>query len=133
MPSNLLFVYGTLRIGCAHSMAARLLSEADYLGPATVGGKLYRIADYPGLMPGPEGRVTGDLFRLTDADATLAWIDAYEEVTPDFPAPREYRRERMTVETGGGAVMAWVYVYTRDPEGLPSIVGGDFLLADEAQ
>lgn len=127
MPSDLLFVYGTLRIGSAHPMAARLAGEAAYLGPATVGGSLYRVADYPGFVPGRTGRVLGDLFRLVDAQATLAWVDAYEEITSDFPAPREYRRERMTVESGGGAAMAWVYAYARDPAGLPRIAGGDFL------
>lgn len=108
-------------------MAARLAREAAYLGPGTVGGSLYRVGDYPGFVPGQGGRVVGDLFRLVDAQATLAWVDAYEEITTDFPAPQEYRRERMKVDSEGGAVMAWVYVYARDPAGLPCIAGGDFL------
>lgn len=128
MTSDLLFAYGTLRMGCATAMAARLLSEADHLGPATVGGRLYRIDDYPGFVPGLEGRVTGDLFRLADAQATLSWVDAYEEATADFPAPQEYRREMLAVETADGPVLAWVYVYARNPAGLPFIAGGDFLL-----
>lgn len=128
MPCDLLFVYGTLRRGCINSMAIQLATEAAYLGPARVSGSLYRIADYPGFVPGRAGRVVGDLLRLVDAEATLAWLDAYEEVTPDFPAPHEYRREMLVVEAAGGPVPAWTYVYARDPAGLPSVAGGDFLL-----
>lgn len=127
MPSELLFVYGTLRIGCTNAMAARLAEEAAYLGPATVAGSLWKIEDYPGFVAGQTGRVMGDLFRPRDAQATLRWTDAYEEITADFPAPQEYRRERMRIESGAGAVIAWVYVYARDPAGLPHIAGGDFL------
>jgi gamma-glutamylcyclotransferase (GGCT)/AIG2-like uncharacterized protein YtfP len=124
---DLLFVYGTLRKGCPHPMALRLANEADYHGPASASGQLYRIVDYPGFVPASEGRVQGDLFRLFQADETLAWLDDYEECAPHFPTPQEYRRERLMVDGPCGAVEAWTYVYAPPVENLVQIEGGDFL------
>lgn len=122
-----LFVYGTLRAAFDGAMARWLQSDARLLGPATIGGYLYRVADYPGLVPGPDGLVRGDLFALDDAVSTLARLDAYEEMTADHPPPHEYRRALWSVKAAGGTVEAWVYVYALDVMGLERIVGGDFL------
>lgn len=122
-----LFVYGTLRTGFDGPMARRLRREARHVGSAFAKGALYRVAHYPGFVPGEEGRVPGDLFALPDAAATLAWLDLYEECAPHFPAPHEYRRERMGIEGPDGPVEAWVYVYARDIACLKRILSGDFL------
>ncbi|MFC3443043.1 gamma-glutamylcyclotransferase [Sphingobium rhizovicinum] len=122
-----LFVYGTLRAGFDGPMARRLRAEAALVGPARVKGVLYRIADYPGLTIGGEHWVAGDLFALPDADATLGWLDIYEECAPSFPQPHEYRRQICAVEAAGGMIDAWVYVYARDTAALDRIDGGDFL------
>lgn len=127
MSTPLLFVYGTLRAGFDGAMARRLWAEARLVGPASIGGALYRVADYPGFVPGAGGPVAGDLLALEDADATLAWLDRYEECDPLSPAPHEYRRARMVVEGPTGPVEAWVYVYARDPAGLARIESGDYL------
>ncbi len=123
----LLFVYGTLRPGFDGPMAQWLWGAARHLGPATAAGALYRIADYPGFVPGGKGVVTGDLFALPDAeaDAVLHMLDNYEECSPDFLPPHEYRRERLTVHMAGRAVEAWVYVYARPVDGLERIEGGN--------
>ncbi|KQM98702.1 hypothetical protein ASE85_12750 [Sphingobium sp. Leaf26] len=122
-----LFVYGTLRAAFDGAMARWLRANARLLGPATIGGYLYRVADYPGLVPGSEGLVLGDLFALNDAASTLARLDAYEEMTADHPPPHEYRRVRWRVQVADEAVEAWVYIYAHDVAGLERIVGGDFL------
>lgn len=127
MGSDLLFVYGTLRAGFDGPMARRLVAEARHVGPASVAGVLLRVADYPGFVPGDAGRVTGDLLALDDADATLAWLDDYEQCAPHWPPPHEYRRDRRMVEGPDGPVDAWVYIYARPVAGLPVIAGGDFL------
>ncbi|WP_311268686.1 gamma-glutamylcyclotransferase family protein [Sphingobium sp. WCS2017Hpa-17] len=122
-----LFVYGTLRAGFDGPMARWLRSAARLLGPATIGGRLYRVADYPGLVPGPVGLVQGDLYALTDVTAILARLDEYEEIAAHHPLPHEYRRDLSVVQTTDGPVTAWIYAYAHDAKGLEPIVGGDFL------
>jgi gamma-glutamylcyclotransferase (GGCT)/AIG2-like uncharacterized protein YtfP len=122
-----LFVYGTLRAAFSGQMALWLRRTATLVGPATIDGRLYQVADYPGLVPGVGGLVHGDLFTLTDAVATLAVLDDYEECAAHHPPPQEYRRERRVVESGAGPVEAWVYAYALDTTGLALIDGGDFL------
>ena len=126
MPDHL-FVYGTLRVGFDGPMALWLRRSAVFMGHATIGGALYRIADYPGLTLGPEGLVHGDVFALPDAAATLAVLDDYEECAAHHPLPHEYRRVRRTVQATAGPADAWVYLYAFDTTGLPLIAGGDFL------
>ncbi|NWK96820.1 gamma-glutamylcyclotransferase [Sphingobium lactosutens] len=127
MVETFLFVYGTLRAGFDGPMARRLRREARHVGPARATGALYWVADYPGFVPEGDGRVAGDLFALDNAAATLGWLDLYEECAPSFPAPHEYRRERMAVAGPEGPVEAWVYVYARATAGLERIISGDFL------
>jgi gamma-glutamylcyclotransferase (GGCT)/AIG2-like uncharacterized protein YtfP len=122
-----LFVYGTLRAGFDGPMARWLRQSARLVGPAKISGALYRIADYPGLVAGPSGRVQGDLFALADAAAILAVLDDYEECAAHHPQPHEYRRVIMTVQAADGPVEAWVYLYARNTSGLPLVADGDFL------
>jgi gamma-glutamylcyclotransferase (GGCT)/AIG2-like uncharacterized protein YtfP len=125
----LLFVYGTLRAGCDGPMARWLHDVTQPAGRGAVPGRLYRVADYPGFVPGPEkgAVVIGDLLVLNDPAATLAILDAHEECTPDFPEPHEYRRVRITVTTPDAQVEAWTYIYGWDVVGSPLIGSGDFL------
>lgn len=127
MPRQLLFVYGTLRPGCNNPMAIWLNSAAWHAGRATVIGKLYQVQDYPGVVPSSAGIVAGDLFLLPDDPSVLERLDAYEECSPAFPAPHEYKRERLVVEGAEGSLEAWVYVYQGDVHGLDLIESGDFL------
>jgi gamma-glutamylcyclotransferase (GGCT)/AIG2-like uncharacterized protein YtfP len=124
-----LFVYGTLRPGSGAPMALRLARESRLIGRATMAGMLYRVGDYPGVVPGPTGCVAGDLLALATPATTLAWLDAYEECALPFPQPWEYRRERLTVAGPDGPACAWVYVYARPTARLRVIPGGDFLAA----
>ncbi len=123
----LLFVYGTLRPGCDEPMARWLGDAARPVGPAVAQGALYRVAAYPGFVPGVTGGVTGDLFALPDPEAVLAALDDYEECAAHFPQPHEYRRERLIVLGEHGPVEAWTYIYNRDVVGLERIESGDFL------
>lgn len=128
MTIRLLFVYGTLRAGFDGPMARRLRAAGRHVGPAWAPGTLYRIAHYPGFVPGPSGQVVGDLFALDDPEAALAWLDDYEEIGAHCPAPHEYRRETITVFGPDGAVQAWAYVYALDVARLERIESGDFLV-----
>jgi gamma-glutamylcyclotransferase (GGCT)/AIG2-like uncharacterized protein YtfP len=124
-----LFVYGTLMHGYDHPMARLLSDNADYLGPASMPGRLYRVKHYPALIASddPAELVYGDVFRLHRPDALLPRLDDYEGCGPGSPQPPQYRREVATVALQGGAtVEALVYVYNLDVARLTRIASGRF-------
>jgi len=121
-----LFVYGTLMSTAGHRMGARLARESRLIGPASMQGLLYRIADYPGMTdaPTPQSRVHGELYALADPVPSLAWLDAYEGLTGGRQ-DSEYRRvERLARLAAAGEVTAWVYLYQADPANLRLIADG---------
>ncbi|MGO3930740.1 gamma-glutamylcyclotransferase family protein [Rhodopseudomonas pseudopalustris] len=124
-----LFVYGTLMRGFDNPMARLLSSDADYLGPATMPGRLYRVRHYPGLIAAddPADIVFGELFRLRRPHETLPRLDDYEGCGEGVAEPAQYRREvaRVTLQDGG-AVEAFVYIYNWPVAGKPHIVSGRF-------
>lgn len=96
-----LFVYGTLTVAGGHP----LLRAAERLGPATTTGTLWELPEgYPALVPGPEGRVHGELVALPPPDVLDA-LDHYEGVAEGL-----YRRVLLEVSGPQGAVMAWAWV-----------------------
>jgi gamma-glutamylcyclotransferase (GGCT)/AIG2-like uncharacterized protein YtfP len=120
--SQYLFAYGTLmsvaevaRMGA--DQRARLKREGESLGPATIAGRLYDLGPYPALVSplgGVSGRVYGEVFRLADAGASLAWLDAYEGIVEGAPEKSEYERALRTVRIASGdELAAWVYLYRR--------------------
>lgn len=117
---NRLFVYGTLRSGqAARSLIANHVLAAE---PARARGRMFALPDgYPGFLPGPEGRVVGELMTLSDLAAAFALLDAYEG--------EEFTRSLQEVELGDGQVLwAWCYVLSSPAlaeEGEP-VPGGDW-------
>ena len=115
-----LFVYVTLRSGqAARSLIANHVVAAE---PASARGQMFALADgYPGYLPGPEGRVIGEVMTLSDLAAAFALLDAYEG--------EEFTRALQEVELGDGKVLwAWCYVLASPSlaeEGEP-IPGGDW-------
>jgi len=125
-----LFVYGSLMSRAGHRMGRRLAREARCLGEASLRGRLYTISWYPGLVDagGEDDRVWGEVFRLDDPARALAWLDAYEGITPGSPARGEYARLQRSVRLATGAELsAWVYVYRRDVAGLRPVPGGRWM------
>lgn len=105
---QLLFVYGTLRPRCRHPMAVFLSSRAVPRGEAKTAGRLYDLGRYPAAVPSsdPNDWVHGDVFELDGA--TLAELDAYEDV--ESPQPSYFGRQLGDVEmTGGDVFQAWIY------------------------
>jgi len=130
-----LFVYGTLMHGYDHPMARLLSDHADYLGPATLAGRLYRVKHYPGVIPSqdPAELVFGDVFRLHRPDVLLPQLDDYEGCGVSSPPPPQYRREVTTVALQSGAtVEAFVYFYNLDVTKLTRIASGRFQSASSA-
>jgi gamma-glutamylcyclotransferase (GGCT)/AIG2-like uncharacterized protein YtfP len=119
-----LFVYGTLRPGCGHPMAAFLARRARLLGSASVNGRLYNLGWYPGLLPPalPGDVVQGDLYALENADM-LSELDRYE-----IDASASFERSNAPVMLGSGEqVTAWVYYYRGEVWESQRISSGDYL------
>lgn len=115
-----LFVYGSLRRN-AQAAPHPLLSDATFLGSATVPGTLYSVDWYPGLVLAGDGVVHGELFELhpSRADAILRQLDDYEG--------GGFRRRKVSVTRGSGeALDAWSYAYIGPVHALTVIASGDY-------
>ena len=113
---NRIFVYGTLRSEFETPYAAALRAGSSLVGKAWVMGSIYEIGGYPGYRPEPAGWVHGEVYALSDPDATLTMLDEYEG--------SQY--ERVLVDCGGEPV--WIYQYIEQPDEATRIVSGDFRL-----
>ncbi len=103
-----LFVYGTLRSGSAHPMAAYLAARARCVGAARCAGRTVDLGAYPGLLDEAGTSTAGELWELAEpSDETLARLDDYEGCAEGL-----FERARREVRTADGrAVAAWVYLY----------------------
>jgi len=130
MPDEFLFVYGTLRRDPNGNIHPLLEGSAQFVGEALCRGRLYRIADYPGLVPssGPMDLVRGEVYKLAEPLVLLPRLDEHEGCGPRFPRPTEYvRRSRAVCLDDGTILGAWVYLYNRGTVGLVRVESGDFL------
>jgi gamma-glutamylcyclotransferase (GGCT)/AIG2-like uncharacterized protein YtfP len=129
--ANLLFVYGTLMTQAqgelGADMRARLVSAGQWLGPATIPGRLVALDGYPGLIApvAIADVVHGEVFELTDPEAVFKWLDDYEGMASE-PSPDDaYDRVLTTARlASGGDVRAWVYRYCADTAGAKLIPSG---------
>jgi len=116
-----LFVYGTLRLGCANEQARALAEGTRFLGHARIPGRLFRVAHYPGLIaPAFKNEwVTGDVFEGVSTEM-FQRLDDYEG--------SEYARQlaEVTLENGG-RIAAYLYLYLPATDGLELISSGDWL------
>lgn len=127
-----LFVYGTLRQGANHPMHQQLIAHARYVAMARYQALLYQVSYYPAAVPSDDAsaQVIGELYQLLAPELLLPLLDQYEECSPGFARPQEYRRELQQVTLHNGErVSAWVYIYNRSTAGLRLIASGDFLRA----
>ena len=128
---NFLFVYGTLMSqetgALGRKERQRLQREGKSLGLATIEGRIYDLGDSPGLADAQSTTdlVHGEAFALTTPAATLAWLDAYEDIAPGATGPSEYERTQRTARLARGVeVTAWAYLYRGDVSAARLIPGG---------
>ena len=120
---DLLAVYGLLRAGEVGFERFGLARAFEHVGPCIIPGTLFDLGDYPGLVAG-EGRVIGELFRVTDM-AVMPQLDKYEDYdAADEASSRYLRRQVALLEPD---VTAWVYLWNRSVEGCKPIANGDWL------
>jgi gamma-glutamylcyclotransferase (GGCT)/AIG2-like uncharacterized protein YtfP len=130
--SDYLFVYGTLRRSLSPSKDLRHLlhHETEFLGSATVPGRLYNIGNYPGLIlsDDPEEVVTGELYKIKNKRMVLSALDRYEGCIDPYPRPWEYERITAEVRTEtGSTLISWLYTYQWDVPESMRIQSGDYL------
>lgn len=121
--TDLIALYGTLRRDATDLEAPRREGLVEFLRPCTLYGKLLDLGDYPGFVPGNEGPVSADLFRIVHPDA-LPVFDDWEDYDPDNIAGSLYRRE--TFHLTEPDVRAWVYLWNGSPDDGPLVPGGDW-------
>ncbi len=123
--NTVLFVYGLLRSDMSAGLQSFVPGKARLLGRATVGGRLYDLEDFPGLvLDGSGSRVLGEVWEVTDV---LAWpvLDEFEDVR--LEGTGLYRREAIeAVLEDGRQVLAQAYLYNRAVDGLILVASGDW-------
>lgn len=127
-----LFVYGTLMLSSGHRMGRKLAAEAEFLGAASVQGRLYDFGKWPGLVLSdrPFERVFGEAWRLYSTQS-LAWLDEYEGIGPHVVLPEYERIEHRMSLDGRGTVPASLYVYRWPIDHARRIASGSWLHRNE--
>jgi gamma-glutamylcyclotransferase (GGCT)/AIG2-like uncharacterized protein YtfP len=123
------FVYGTLRRDARGPRQSALTRDWSFEGYGTVDAELYDFGAYPGAVRSRDrgAKVRGELYRVPDADETLALLDHYEGCGPGHDAPHEFERALVDVTTDAGATArAWIYWYELEPRGR-RLSSGDYL------
>jgi len=135
MNNNYLFVYGTLLSATNSEMFQLLAKQANFVGTASYQGKLYKIDDYPGVVPSKNKTdlVQGEVYQLHDADFILQQLDDYEECGPSYLQPTEYVRELCEVRLQNDQIIqAWLYRYNRPTDTLELLPSGDFIVPTQS-
>ncbi|GGE08982.1 putative gamma-glutamylcyclotransferase YkqA [Marinithermofilum abyssi] len=122
--NHLLFVYGSLRQGEQYH-DVYLKAAEQVASQCWVRGKLVDTGEgYPALIPHDEGRVYGELYRITPEQ--LKDVDKLEGCRQNEP---EYQRSLRPVMTDRGeAFEAEVYFYVQPFQHMPEVPFGDWRL-----
>jgi gamma-glutamylcyclotransferase (GGCT)/AIG2-like uncharacterized protein YtfP len=119
--------YGTLCRGEANHRLLRLEAALTYRGKRSVGGTLYDLGSYPGLLLGT-GRAAAELFRIDDA-SVLRRLDRFERYEPRNPERSLFRRTRVAIPrfaNSASTIDAWIYAFNGLVEGRPVIETGSW-------
>lgn len=129
MKNDYLFVYGTLMKRFGHPKHALLEQYAAYLCDAWTLGRLYQVADYPGMVMSnhAEEKVFGELYRILDAQIFAA-LDDYEACSEAYPQPHEYQRQLIQIHTEHNVISeACCYLYNWPYNESTIITSGRFM------
>ena len=126
--TDLVFFYGTLMSGFKRPGRSRIDSNLTAIGRGSIQATLFDLGIYPAAIPASDGRVLGEVHRMTDADAVLAALDEIEGYRPDQPDASLYTRVETSVTFDDGHVeQAWAYFYNAPLGRAQRIASGDYL------
>lgn len=130
---ELLFTYGTLRLGADNPMQNFLSVRAHWLGQASFQGKLYYCNGHPAVLPSnhSKDKVIGDLFEVDESTDILKILDRYEGFDPANEEGSLYLRKSKRVSLDKGdkkeRLEAWIYIFNRPIDTAVRINSGDYL------
>jgi gamma-glutamylcyclotransferase (GGCT)/AIG2-like uncharacterized protein YtfP len=90
--TDLVFFYGTLMSGFKRPGRSRIDAHLTAEGRGWIHAALFDLGIYPAAIPGGDGRVWGEVHRMTNADAVLAELDSIEGFQPSEPDASLYMR-----------------------------------------
>lgn len=123
---DLIFVYGTLMSGEAAHGEINGGNQLELVSSAVIGGRLYDIDNYPALILGNGGTVTGELYRIREGQAksVLNSTDNFERFDARDRETSLYLRRLVRLEDP--AVDAWAYIYNKEIDEQTRISSGDW-------
>jgi gamma-glutamylcyclotransferase (GGCT)/AIG2-like uncharacterized protein YtfP len=126
--TDLVFFYGTLMSGFKRPGRARVDPQLLPQGRGWIHATLFDLGIYPAAIPAADGRVWGEVNRMTDPEAVLAELDPIEGYQPKEPDASLYRRVETDVTFDDGhTATAWAYFYNAPLGRAQRIESGDYL------
>ncbi|MDX1642261.1 MAG: gamma-glutamylcyclotransferase family protein [Balneolaceae bacterium] len=129
MSTDHIFVYGSLRREFRSPARKVLDNHAEFVGEATLQGKLYMIDWYPGVVESndPGDIVYGEVYKIKNENIVLTKLDRYEGCSPADPKPHQFTRKEKRVKLNNGKdLLAWVYLFVSDLSEKEQISSGDY-------
>jgi gamma-glutamylcyclotransferase (GGCT)/AIG2-like uncharacterized protein YtfP len=119
MNKHLVFVYGTLRRGCARGMSVRF-PKSKFIANAKVSGALYDLGAYPGMLLNESNSlVIGELYEVDDE--ILNKLD-------EFEASSNYLRTQFEASLGTDTRPCWIYEPNPEFHSLHTLItSGDWI------
>lgn len=133
-PLDLIFVYGTLRHKGVFPISELLENRVQFLGLATIPGKIYLVDYYPGLITKNPGSsvVYGEIYQLQNI-SDFDIIDEYEGISMSTFSNDLFKRVVVNAKLQkGNSLPCWVYIYNREIKNNMKIIeSGDYLLLND--
>jgi len=122
------FFYGTLMSGFRRPGRERLDTKLEPEGRGWIHAALFDLGIYPAAIPASDGRVRGEIHRMTEPDAVLSALDEIEGHRPSEPDTSLYTRVETPATFDDGRVAnVWVYFYNAPLGRAERIESGDYL------
>ena len=122
------FFYGTLMSGFRRPGRERIEPKLQPEGRGWIRGALFDLGIYPVAIPASDGRVRGEIHRMTDPDGVLSVLDDIEGYRASEPDASLYTRAETPVTFDDGHVATvWVYFYNAPLGRAQRIESGDYL------
>ena len=122
------FFYGTLMTGFERRRRAGIEPRLAYVGHGSIQGSLFDLGLYPAAVPSNEGRIRGEVYRMSRPERVLPILDEIEGYSPDDPGRSLYTRDAVAVTLDqGGTHQAWAYFYNAPLGKATRILSGDYL------